>query len=332
MAITRHITVLVSVVVLLLTSAAANGQKYKVATFRALPNDVSAFVNPVVDLNDEACALIKVEAPSEFAFSTPLGIVKREDHTGEIWLYIPKGSKKITFKHPEWGVLRDYIFPSKIESHLTYEIRLEVPEELLRVSASAQERVEIVHDTLVVTRTDTLMLPLSKRKTPLSLTAEATTGFGGIASSWSGGLMLALMKRHGGFIHVSTDFGRLGKTSGICDANGEIDGRLPYYSGKTRHSFLLADAGAIHQLSRKVRIFEGIGYGSDNSAWQLAESEGGGFVKNSRYSHNGFAFEAGAMLTFGKVAISASVMSIEGSNWYGCIGVGITFGLKGKGK
>ena len=51
-----------------------------------MPNDVSAFITPVRDLNDEPCALVKVEAPSDFAFSTPLGIVSRKDKVGEIWL------------------------------------------------------------------------------------------------------------------------------------------------------------------------------------------------------------------------------------------------------
>lgn len=65
-----------------------------------MPNDVSAFITPVRDLNDEPCALVKVEAPSDFAFSTPLGIVSRKDKVGEIWLYLPKGSKLLTIKHP----------------------------------------------------------------------------------------------------------------------------------------------------------------------------------------------------------------------------------------
>ena len=85
-------------------------QEFSVESFRQLPNDVSAFINVVYDLNDDACALVKVVAPSDFAFSTPLGIVKRKDEVGEIWLYIPKGSRMLTLKHPEWGVLRDYKF------------------------------------------------------------------------------------------------------------------------------------------------------------------------------------------------------------------------------
>lgn len=65
----------------LLCAGSARSQEFTVSSFRLLPNDVSAFVNSVRDLNDEACALVKVEAPSDFAFSTPLGIVKRKAPT-----------------------------------------------------------------------------------------------------------------------------------------------------------------------------------------------------------------------------------------------------------
>ena len=39
-------------------------QEFSVESFRQLPNDVSAFINVVYDLNDDACALVKVTIPS----------------------------------------------------------------------------------------------------------------------------------------------------------------------------------------------------------------------------------------------------------------------------
>lgn len=54
----------------LLSAGSALSQEFSVSSFRILPNDVSAFVNSVRDLNDEACALVKVEASADFAFST----------------------------------------------------------------------------------------------------------------------------------------------------------------------------------------------------------------------------------------------------------------------
>lgn len=49
--------------ILSLWSASVQAQEFSVAGFRLLPNDVSAFITPVRDLNDEPCALVKVEAP-----------------------------------------------------------------------------------------------------------------------------------------------------------------------------------------------------------------------------------------------------------------------------
>ncbi len=114
---------------------------FSVESFRQLPTDVSAFIDAVRDLNDEACALLKVVAPADFAFSSPLGIVERRDKVGEIWLFLPKGTKSITLKHPQWGVLRDYAFGTKLESRMTYEMHLRLPQ------AAVVEK----HDTVVYT-------------------------------------------------------------------------------------------------------------------------------------------------------------------------------------
>ena len=104
-----------------LMSCGLAAQEFEVRSFRLLQNDITAWVNPVKDLNDEACALIKVVGDADFAFSTPLGIVARRNEVGEIWLYVPNGTVKLTIKHPKWGVLRDYKFPSALESRLTSE-------------------------------------------------------------------------------------------------------------------------------------------------------------------------------------------------------------------
>lgn len=154
--------------ILSLWSASVQAQEFSVAGFRLLPNDVSAFITPVRDLNDEPCALVKVEAPSDFAFSTPLGIVSRKDKVGEIWLYLPKGSKLLTIKHPEWGVLRDYRFSKPLESRMTYELKLKLP----KPTPIIQEK----HDTIVEVKTviDTIAVPQVRKKMPLALYTLAT--------------------------------------------------------------------------------------------------------------------------------------------------------------
>lgn len=323
---TRHAVYLITLLLMLLTAAPATvAQRFKVESVKALPNDVSAFINPVRDLNDEDCGLLKVIAPDDFVFSTPLGIVKRVDKTGEIWLYVPKGTKKITIKHAEWGVLRDYALPSRIDSHMTYELRIDYPR-----PQSSETMVETVvttvRDTLVVTRVDTVVVEPVKAHIPFEFDALLTAAFGGRSKTLSGGVMLVAMKRHGGFVHASTDFGHIGATVGECDRYGEIGGEMKFYSGRTRHNSWMVNGGAVHRLSSRVAVFEGLGYASTAIAWELAPSEGGGYVRNSYYELSGISFEVGAIVTFNRLKITAAVSSIKGKDWYGSVGIGIRLG------
>ncbi len=295
-------------------------QEYSVASFRLLPNDVSAFIHPVRDLNDEACALIKVEAPADFAFSSPLGIAKRKDEVGEIWLYLPKGTKTLTLKHPEWGVLRDYKLGKPLESRMTYELKLNLP----------KPEVTELHDTIVEikTITDTIAIPKVRPKMPLAIYTLATAALHEDGPSY--GVMFALMHRHGFFVHASSDLRSIGSTVGNCDKDGYIDGSSikPYYTGETRHSHYTLTAGAIHHITQGINLFEGIGYGKSATAWQQSESEGGGYLLNDCLTHKGLAAELGILGSFGKLTVSASAISIAGKQWQGCIGIGIKLGKK----
>lgn len=321
----RTYILFVALAILFMSTPEILAQKFSVASFRPLPNDVSAFINPVKDLNDDDCGLIKVLASDDFVFSTPLGIVKRVDNVGEIWLYLPHGTKKITIKHAEWGVLRDYILPSRIESHMTYELKIDEPVKAVNVAA-IEPVVTTVRDTLVLTRVDTLVIQPVKKQMPFNLNVLASISYGGKSKETLGGVMLMALKRNGAFVHGSTDFGNLGPTLGECEKDGEIGGSLPFYSGRSRHYVFLINAGAAHRLSRRVTIFEGIGYSGNALAWELALSEGGGYVKNSYFSTKGVSFEAGALLNFGRLCVSASAITIKCKEWFGSIGVGVRLG------
>ena len=307
-------------------SLPAHAQRFSVASFKPLTNDVSAFINPVRDLNDEACGLVKVIASEDFVFSTPLGIVKRIDKTGEIWLYLPRGSKKITLKHADWGVLRDYVFPVRIDSHMSYELRVDEPVAPLDLKNAAPAAVTVVRDTMVLTRVDTLVVSAARPDVPFCLDAVATISFGGRNGNVMGGVLLTAMKRHGAFVHAATDFGRIGRVEGECGKNGETDGSIPFYSGHTRKSAFMINAGLVHRLSGSFAIYEGAGYASSSLAWQLAQSEGGGYLKNTHYSVSGVSFEAGVLFAYKRIVATASVATIKGKEWYGSVGVGIKIG------
>ena len=133
------------------------------------------------------------------------------------------------------------------------------------------------------------------------------------------------MKRHGFFLHASSDLRAIGNTDGNCQKDGSIDtnGTKPYFTGETRHSNYTLTLGAIHHISRNIRFFEGIGYGRCTTAWQKSESEGGGYLLNEGLTHKGVSVEAGVLASFNRFTMTASIITIAGKQWQGCIGLGI---------
>ena len=117
---------LVFIVVIFLSSLNLSAQ-IAVKSFRVLPTDQTARItDPVVDQNGEKCALIRIVATeSGFNYEAGmLGIMKTIKKTGEYWIYVPHGSKKITILHNQLGVLRNYIYPEAINEATVYEMVL----------------------------------------------------------------------------------------------------------------------------------------------------------------------------------------------------------------
>lgn len=312
---------LLAMVIAAMTIVAAKAQEFKVASVKIMKNDVSAFISPVRDLNGQACALIKVEAPADFVFSTPLGIVKRQDEVGEILLYVPNGTKMITIKHPEWGVMRNYRFEQPLESHMCYVMKITTP----------QPVAEEIHDTLVITKTrvDTVMVKTLRQPLPRTWWAMATVS--AAAGSFPVGLMLGTMKRHGFFLHASTDFRSTGDIRTEVDKNGmPTDGSsvMPYFTGNKRRCNYMLTAGLTHRLSSRLTLLEGVGYGKTATSWQLAEEEGGGYAINSDMTRKGVAAETGLVWNTGNKLILLSVSTIEFCKWQVNIGFGIKLGKK----
>ncbi len=120
-----------------------------VKSFESLPNDLDARVNaPIMDQNGEKCALIKVETTEkDFQFEAgSLGITKIENKTGEIWVYVPRGSKKLTIKHDKLGILRDYLYSEPIVSATVYVMKLTTAKVKVVI-----DPVEVVTDWMVFT-------------------------------------------------------------------------------------------------------------------------------------------------------------------------------------
>ena len=114
----------------LLLAIHAGAQNMRVTSFRLLEKDLTANLKGTsrTDKNGETAALIRIVTTAQgFYFEGGiLGIVGSEQKVGEVWLYVPRYTQRLTIKHPTFGVLRDYAYPITIEGGRTYEMLLDI--------------------------------------------------------------------------------------------------------------------------------------------------------------------------------------------------------------
>ncbi len=103
-------------------------QNIAVSDFRLLENDMTANVEGtiVLDQNGEKCALIKVETTQTgFTFDTgSLGVEKTLQKPGEIWVYVPDRTSRISISHPQLGKIPDYDLGLSVRKARTYLLKL----------------------------------------------------------------------------------------------------------------------------------------------------------------------------------------------------------------
>ena len=109
-------------------SMAMSAQNITVADFKLRESDMTAasLEGRRIDQNGQPAALIRIETTEKgFVFEAgALGIVDSKQETGEVWVWVPRASRKITIKHPQLGVLYDYRYPLEIEAERTYWMKL----------------------------------------------------------------------------------------------------------------------------------------------------------------------------------------------------------------
>ena len=122
--------VLASALLLVAIASGAFAQKeIKILDFQIDPNDMEAQVhNPRTDNDGNLAALIKVSQniPDLTADVGSLGLVGNIDysHTGQTWIYVPKGVRRITLLSNEYGSADAYSFPVAIESGKVYKMKV----------------------------------------------------------------------------------------------------------------------------------------------------------------------------------------------------------------
>lgn len=322
----HHKRILLTVVMWLIsTTSLLKAQEFVVRTFRSLPNDITAYIQPVKDLNEEACALIKIVGSTDYAFSTPLGIVKRQHEIGEIWLYVPKGSVQITIKHPQWGVLRDYQWGFPLESRMTYELVLMPKNPSYQPQVRPLKDKPVPYDTLIQMPARLTAHPQPPVKRPKERWCRLLMVQAGIGSSKpTFGTQWALMRRHGAYLSWQYNFQSLPGTEGSCQKDGlwNEQGVYPYYTGRTQEQQFSILAGAIHRIYRELCLYEGAGYGKRSIAWEMA---GKSWLLNDGLSAKGISAEIGLLWRFQHWAIAGGVQTLAGKYWKGTFAIGIQF-------
>lgn len=122
---------IVSLMALILTlSLQANAQKKILVTkFERNVTSLIGSINQVEDNTGEACAVLRVRMPDNiFEIEPNLGIVKKETKTGELLLWIPVGTKRLTIRHYGVMPLAGYEIPFRLEPKVTYDAEVEIVE------------------------------------------------------------------------------------------------------------------------------------------------------------------------------------------------------------
>lgn len=113
--------------ILLFVCGFCKAQELRVTDFYMDQSDLTANQSgtTVFDQNGEKCALIKIiTTGTDFRFDVgSLGVKKVEQKTGEIWLYVPYGIKKIKLNHQKFGYC-EYPVNVGIEKARTYVMKL----------------------------------------------------------------------------------------------------------------------------------------------------------------------------------------------------------------
>lgn len=318
----RHLHIVVGFLLMLpLTSKA---QQFAVKDFHKIPNDLTASYTPVYDLNNDACALIKVVCTPDYAFDSPLGIVKRIDEVGEVWLYLPKGSVMLTIRHPQRGVIRDYRFEEELSPLVTYELIIDSPKLIEQDSVVDRQQSLVepdIENTIIEEPVveNLELLPVHKS------TNYMVSGIVGISNETiSYGIRVAMFRKHGAWLSFQSDFKSMPTTVGDCDENGKManSSDAPYYNGEIKRSLLKIMGGGIHRIIGGLHIYEGVGYGNYSVVWGASS---GNYYKNTDASAIGVSAEVGVIYRLGSVVFSAGGSTIMAKHWEGNAGIGICF-------
>ena len=108
-------------------ASAIKAQDIRVTQFERNYTSLIASMDAVYDNSGEACAVIRFFVRDEAIEIEPnLGFLKKETRTGEIRLWVPTATKRITVRYQGAIPLNSYEIPATLEPKATYDAVLEI--------------------------------------------------------------------------------------------------------------------------------------------------------------------------------------------------------------
>lgn len=265
---------IVLLLMVVICAVSMNAQEIQVKSFKKLERDLIARTNPRLDLNEDPCSVIRfISSGKGLEFE---GNVVGDPlyFAGETLVYMTRGSKRVTIKHPDYGVLR-YDFPEKLDKQSVYEISLKLIE-----SPDNRTRVLLMGGVNVS----------SKGKVTPSV-------------------MLGFVKKWGWYLKGVSDFGMKGESPDFnVDNNGNYQGNIPVWfedpSAKIERTAITT--GLLFRPTRIIYMYAGGGYGLRNVVYEAPNDM---WAKNIERSYKGFEAEYGIILRFGGLSLQLGVQT-----------------------
>lgn len=259
-------------------------------------SDIRAKADAVPDADGRPTAWLEISFASADSLSFDGRIVDKMHIPGKWILYLPEGTEDIEITAPGHRSLH-IVFPSDKRLLSAYVYTLELGSRVLNPIR-------------------TLIMPtFSYNKSQLSY-----------------GIMLAIGKKNGGFVHAKTDFHFGLNPTLSCDADGNVNGTKGWFSGESQKSRLAITAGYMRQIfdmkdgNMGLYVFAGGGYGSRILAWEMYQSENAyDYARVEPYSFTGYEVELGALYRLGPVAISVGVQTNQFKYYEANVGIGVMF-------
>ena len=152
-----------------------------------------------------------------------------------------------------------------------------------------------------------------------------------VAPQTSFGFTVGSAKKIGWYASLGSnlDFNYLFYHGYPCDADGQIESETIgeyQFTGNQKTTYFSATAGLVFWVSDPLYVYCGGGYGVRKLFWEFDETDGGweGYAYNKAYSYLGPAIDAGFMLHFRGVGISAGVRTIGVDYLEAKLGIGYT--------